>query len=233
MGHMAVGVAQGKTVYAHIDRGWTVCRAVLLNSLRCVVTPLVGQDALNMVSSYAVGITPVNVSSLDSNLKLDANALVCNIIPGISEPVLETEIHLIGALDYTSGVIFHLCPEVLHYGWAINGLIIGYLRGLCWPNFVDKTHRFDVLNLKERLDLWWGNHWAQNPEVTWYLDENVKIECSALGSVFNVHHNYPYTYVNRWLCSSHPIYEFCAHLLITNQVGDARNPSFGEREEAY
>ena len=230
---MRVVISAGDVIYGNTN--WWYCRAILLGKVRNVVSALA--ESLDTIDSYSLGITPVDLDSRTSPEVLaqwvsEANDLVSGIIPGIPELVLGIRTSFtVRTTTPRREVNVQLCPEVLRYGWAINALIMGYLRGKCWPDFDDKTHQFDLNDLHQRLELWWKNDWVTNPEVTWYLGEGMEIEAAAFGSVFNISRRHPdYTYVGKWIGVG-PIADFCNNLIDNGLAGDASNPSYDDEDE--
>jgi len=209
---------------------WHCCRAILLNKMRGVILTL-GED-LDTITHYSLSITPTCLDSTSFVTPAlwapEANELVSDIIPGISEPVLEVKTTRGDtSIGHQLETTFWLCPEILQYGWAINGLIVGYLRGMCWPERSDETHQFDIEDQDQRLKLWWKNAWATDPRVTWYFGGSLSMEEAALGSIFNIRGGWAdTTYIGRWITG--PIATFCEALVANGLAGDTRNPSFDE-----
>lgn len=218
----------GDTVYG--SPHWSYCRALLLSRMRGVILTL-GEN-LDTITRYSLHITPTCLDLTSpvtpAQRVSEANELVSNIIPGISEPVLEVKTSRGDTfIDQQLETTFQLCPEIPQYGWAINGLMMGYLRGMCWAGRDDETHQFDIENQDQRLKLWWKNAWATDPRVTWYPKGSMGMEEAALGSIFNTRRDRPdITYIGRWITG--PIATFCEALVDNGLAGDTLNPSFND-----
>ena len=121
-----------------------------------------------------------------------------------------TPVHTI--LDVTIGegvTTATINPDILPYGWAIMGLIIGYLRD-CGE--VNDTMKRDLRSLN--LEKWLSNEWSTDLETTWYYKSKVNDHVASFDSIFPAIKNPQrktdgsWSIVMSWLKEENPIYAF-------------------------
>lgn len=107
--------------------------------------------------------------------------------------------------------------EILPYGWAIMGLVVGYLRD-CGLEESD-TMKHDTENLEERLKLWFSNDWATDLETTWYLTaKTIDDHQAAFETIFELpkiptrDQSAKWNIGVSWLPKDHPVYQFALQM---------------------
>lgn len=169
------------------------------------------------------------------------NYTVTRTLPEVQEAVRHiAPIQAVTDCAFDRDAVFHLRPEFLNYGWAINTLLIGHLRCFIHAGADNTAHWYDIEDLDKRLELWWENTWVDDPIVTWFLDlVRISKYRAALGSVFtgcncertcicgNSFGGYcgsENTYLTSWL-PDHPIATFSKRMLDRGLTRRGRNPS--------
>lgn len=159
------------------------CRGYLLRTVRAVLT-----RSLSMVVGYKL---VVERGKRPAPPLGTINRIVRHVCPHLPSPIIGTE-NCIGDSSWKGRepfVSFDIDPEFLQYGWAMNGLLVGYLRQYAWK-LQTGAHRADIVDLRLRLKHWWENDWATNPSVTWYFGERFNDQRAALGTIFSYRKGY-------------------------------------------
>lgn len=193
-----------------------LCRGYLLRDMRTALIGLGGHGGRGprgVVNKYELTL---GRAKRPNPTPSKINRIVKHLCPYLQAPVLGVESHedrpqsSIPRNWKGPFVTFDIDPRFLGYGWAINGLLIGYLRQHVW-GYQTKAHRVDIRDLRVRLAHWWEADWATNPHTTWYFGAHyVNDQRAALASVFSLisRCREPEPYMLHMLGPTHPITTF-------------------------
>jgi len=120
------------------------------------------------------------------------NRIVRHVCPYLPSPIIDTDNVNAFPPDFEGRepfVSFNIDPKFLQYGWAMNGLLIGYLRQYAWK-LQTGAHKADIHDLRSRLKHWWENDWATDPRVTWYFGQCINDQRAALDTIFSYRKGY-------------------------------------------